>query len=158
MRRQSNVTMIDDLPFLDDLDQNQIPQQPISQPEMHNIQKKFIRNKYNTPNEAGMNPDFNYQQNQQNQHHHIHHSHPQQQQLPNFNNIEADFIDNAQNIEMQFHHQQQHQFVNCISVAEHTQSCLVCSRLYTNDRTIYIIAIIMLLIICILLIKRVLES
>jgi hypothetical protein len=36
-------------------------------------------------------------------------------------------------------------------------SCPICSRFYHNDNTVYIIAIVILSIICILLLKRVLD-
>lgn len=46
---------------------------------------------------------------------------------------------------------------SCLSVAEHVANCPICSRFYNNDKTIYIIAIVVLLIICILLLKKVLD-
>ena len=45
----------------------------------------------------------------------------------------------------------------CIEVADHIANCPICSKFYNNDKTIYIIAIIMLAIVCILLLKRVLD-
>jgi hypothetical protein len=46
---------------------------------------------------------------------------------------------------------------SCLEVAEHIQFCPICSRFYNNDKTVYIIAIILLAIICCLLLKRVLN-
>jgi hypothetical protein len=46
---------------------------------------------------------------------------------------------------------------NCLSVAKHAENCLVCSKLYKQDRTIYIISIAILSIICILLLKKILD-
>lgn len=46
---------------------------------------------------------------------------------------------------------------NCIDIANHIQSCPICSRFYANDRTVYIIAIVVLTIVCLLLLKRVLN-
>jgi len=46
---------------------------------------------------------------------------------------------------------------SCLDVAEHIQYCPICSRFYNNDKTVYIIAIIVLAIICCLLLKRVLN-
>lgn len=48
--------------------------------------------------------------------------------------------------------------INCIDVANHIKSCPICSKFYENDKTIYVVAIIILLIICIILIKKVLEN
>jgi len=46
---------------------------------------------------------------------------------------------------------------SCIDVSLHIDNCPICSKLYKNDNTIHIIAIIVLSIICLLLIKRVLN-
>lgn len=46
---------------------------------------------------------------------------------------------------------------NCLDIANHVQQCPICSRFYNNDRTVYIIAIVVLSIVCLLLLKRVLD-
>jgi hypothetical protein len=46
---------------------------------------------------------------------------------------------------------------NCLEVADHIANCPICSKLYNNDKTMYIIAIVILSIIVILLLKKVLE-
>lgn len=46
---------------------------------------------------------------------------------------------------------------NCVDVANHISSCPICSKLYNNDKSMYIIVIIILSILVILLLKRVLE-
>lgn len=46
---------------------------------------------------------------------------------------------------------------SCLEVAEHVANCPICSKLYNNDKTIYIIAIAILSVICILLLKKVLD-
>ena len=48
--------------------------------------------------------------------------------------------------------------LNCLDVANHIKSCPICSRFYDNDKTIYVVAIIILVIICIILMKKVLEN
>lgn len=45
----------------------------------------------------------------------------------------------------------------CLEVADHIANCPICSKFYNNDKTIYIIAIVILAIVCILLLKRVLD-
>ena len=45
----------------------------------------------------------------------------------------------------------------CADIAEHAANCKVCSQLYKNDYTVFIIAIVILSIICIILLKRILE-
>ena len=47
--------------------------------------------------------------------------------------------------------------LNCIDVAEHINICPVCSKFYGNDRTVYIIIIVILSLICLLLLKKVLN-
>lgn len=47
--------------------------------------------------------------------------------------------------------------LNCIDVANHIQSCPICSKFYHNDKTLYIITIAVLCIICILLLKKILN-
>jgi hypothetical protein len=152
---RTNVTMIDDLPSLDDLEGNSglsmIPSDNANQIN------KFIRNGYQPPQEAGMNTKQQQQQQQQQQHKQQQHQqhqqqHQQQQQLP---------VYEAQPQEIQFYEQPKFakhiEHLSCISVAEHANNCIVCSRLYNNDRTGYVIVIILLAIICILLLKRVLN-
>ena len=46
---------------------------------------------------------------------------------------------------------------SCLDVAEHIANCPICSKFYNTNNTIYIIAIIVLSIICILLLKKVLD-
>lgn len=47
---------------------------------------------------------------------------------------------------------------DCVDVSEHCQNCPVCKKLYSPDVTLYIIAIVMLVIICILLLKKILDK
>jgi len=46
---------------------------------------------------------------------------------------------------------------SCLDVAEHIMNCPLCSKFYHNDNTIYIITIIVLVIIVVLLLKKVLD-
>jgi hypothetical protein len=46
---------------------------------------------------------------------------------------------------------------SCLDVAEHIANCPICSKFYNTDKTIYIIAIIVLFVICILLLKKILD-
>lgn len=46
---------------------------------------------------------------------------------------------------------------SCLDVAEHIANCPICSKFYNNDKTIYIIAIVILSIVCLLLLKKVLD-
>ena len=46
---------------------------------------------------------------------------------------------------------------SCLDIHSHITNCPICSRFFRNDNAIYIIAIIILSVICILLLKRVLN-
>ena len=162
-----NITMIDDLPFLDELENTRSNGlSMIPSDNMPTVQKFIRNNNYNPPFESGMS-------NQQP-------PRPQQQPPPPPPQQETDMFDMIDDPRMymsQNHHQQQlqqqlqhqppppqyqpHQFFNhelsCINVADHTTNCIVCSKLYQNNTTGYIIVIILLAIISILLLKRVLN-
>jgi len=56
-----------------------------------------------------------------------------------------------------FERQPSYQSYNCVDVARHIQDCPICSKLYYNDKSVYIIAIVVLCIICLLLLKKVLN-
>ena len=53
--------------------------------------------------------------------------------------------------------QPQPHYISCVEISEHCQNCPVCKKLYSSDNTLYIIAIVILAIICILLLKKVLD-
>lgn len=46
---------------------------------------------------------------------------------------------------------------SCLEVADHVQHCPICSKLYATDKTIYLIAIVILAVICIVLLKKILD-
>lgn len=48
--------------------------------------------------------------------------------------------------------------LNCMDVARHIQRCPLCSKFYDNDRSLYWAAIVLLLIACGYLLKRVLDA
>jgi hypothetical protein len=47
--------------------------------------------------------------------------------------------------------------ISCLDINRHITQCPICSRFYGRDNTVYIIAIIVLCIVCLLLLKRVLN-
>ncbi len=46
---------------------------------------------------------------------------------------------------------------SCLEIADHIPNCPICSKLYESDKTIYLIAIVVLAMICIILLKKVLD-
>lgn len=47
--------------------------------------------------------------------------------------------------------------LTCIDVANHIQNCPICSRFYENDKSIYIVIIIILIIVCGILLKKLID-
>jgi len=47
--------------------------------------------------------------------------------------------------------------MNCIDIANHIYYCPICSKFYACDRRLYIITIAVLVIICVMLLKRVID-
>lgn len=140
---KKNVTYIDDLPDLDDLESSggfntQHIEEDYNQPKY----KKFIRNPGGMPPphpESGMNNQGGHHQQQHHQEHQQHEffEPPQQKQQANMKPIGDT--------------------PSCLDIHDHIQQCPICSRFYKNDNTVYIIAIVILSIICILLLKKVLN-
>lgn len=114
--KYQQVTMIDDLPNLDEIE--------ATNPQY----QKFIRNNHVLPLESGMLAQQQYQE--------------QYQQIEN---IKPKIIENYKGE------------LNCIDVANHIKNCPICSQIYNTDKTGYIILISILIIICFLLLKKVLE-
>lgn len=46
---------------------------------------------------------------------------------------------------------------SCIDCANHVDACPICKAFFNNDKTVYIIAIVVLAIICLILLKKVLD-
>jgi len=128
----SNVTMIDNLPQLEEVEGDKFIGEHLP-PDMINKYGKTIRQKYNgyatfqTMNQA---PSMQQPQ-------------PQNNEPPRENRSEAHFV---------------HPFsFSCIDVSNHVKECPICCRFYHSDNTLYIILIVILSIICLLLLKRVLN-
>lgn len=172
-----NVTFIDELPFLDDLEtQNAVGMKGgarsngmamIPNSELNQIQKFIRNNEYNPPAESGMtgNPQQKVIQQKVIQQ-------MQTQKQPQLQQMQQQMVHASQfqneMIEMPIQYPQPQQQIqpqyiyqtiepNCVNVADHTANCIVCSRLYNNDKSIYVVIIMILTIICILLLKRVLN-
>lgn len=149
---RNNVTYIDDLPYLEDIErQSQVNGVPPN--ELKQI-SKFIRDTgYNPPYESGMN--LNYQQPAPPQYA----PPPQPQQLPppkqqmpqeNYQIIDENAYGHPPHIQRALS-------LSCIDIAEHTANCIVCSKIYNTDNSLYIISISVLLLIIVILIKKILD-
>ena len=160
---RNNVTMIDDLPYLEDLEAksflNGVPPAELKQVS------KFIRDTaYNPPNESGMSP-YTHQPSRYNivsqkpQQQHAPQPQPQQQSQAQMIMIEQPMPIDPEMMRQQHQQQQMHRVLglSCIDVAEHTSNCIVCSKLYNTDTSLYIIVISILLLVSAILFKKVLD-
>jgi len=154
MSLENNVTLIENLPDLHDLENHenyQIPQE-------HAVKmKKFIRHDQVLDPQSGMRsiqqPNYLIQSTQSQ-----YQEYPPQynssdspmkiyypEQYPSRVKEEVKTIDMPENSP------------SCLDVAEHIMNCPLCSKFYHNDNTIYIITIVVLVIIVVLLLKKVLD-
>lgn len=137
-RGERNVTMIEDLPDLDDLQPSpssyagarMLPTAEIDR------YRKFIRGGHVPPQESGMFPKL-----------------PppppisEQEMLPYMASDSGDI-------------KSRYGLTNspsCLEVADHIANCPICSKFYNTDKTLHIIIIVLLAIICIILLKKVLN-
>ncbi len=141
-----NVTMIDDLPELEDEKDNGMTMRGI-RPTMSHHQMQHPSMMMNRPPQ---------------QHPSMMMNQPQQQPtlvrmpLPVFDEEQPQphmgFVSDVRN---KFEDDKRR--IYCIDVAEHISSCPICSKFYNVDKTPYILAIVILSIVCIILLKRVLS-
>jgi hypothetical protein len=147
----SNVTMIEDLIDLDETNHS-LSSNNILPNDQENKYSKFIRQKHI--------PKYSEYQNNQEQI--IPHN---QQQFMN-NNQEQIIPHNQQqfmnNIPLEYHQPlyniPMHSPYSCLDIAAHIDNCPICSKFYKNDKTVFIVSIVLLTIVCIILLKKVLEK
>ena len=120
---------------------HQAPGMNMIPPEETERMRKFIRGGHVPPAEAGMTP-IN-----------------QVMQEPVQSGVMEHYVEpEPQNNTNLTTYNMPHNSPSCLEVAEHVANCPICSKFYNNDKTIYIVAIVALSVICILLLKRVLEA
>ena len=134
-------TLIDNLPDLDDLE-------GYSNNKQDDKYSKFIRQSHSSPQQSGM------VSNNINQHM----GQSPMGQSPMEQSPMEQYMRHQPSME-QFENKSSHNInsISCLEIAEHVSNCPICSKFYKNDNTIYIIAIVVLLIICILLLKKCLD-
>lgn len=137
---RNGITMIDDLPDLEDLEgvgnyPIQLDRTIMDRPDIQDDKyQKYIRGNRKMLVQSGM---------------------ERNEPEPNMH------MENYGNMPMQppqqFNPQNMGPSYNCVDVANHVQNCPVCSKFYNNDKTVYILAIVILSIVCLLLLKKVLN-
>lgn len=152
--KPNNTTLIDDLP---DVEEIELPRMNGLEmiPDSNKFQKYIRNNNYNPSSSSGMKIN----------------SQPYDPYKIGFlNNDQGSYIDSSPHKQMyphssgglapntqMFYEPYTSDSLSCKDIANHTLNCPVCSRLYSNDKTIYNIVIIVLSIIIIFLLKRVLD-
>lgn len=166
MSYKNNITMIDDLPDISEIEGKNIGLTMI--PDNGKYQK-FLKNTNNNNlhSSSGMNSNVNYPYklgyHNVNQGSYIDNLSDKnmniEQQVPSQHlyGSSGGFAPNSQMYYEPYEMPPQKDTLNCRDVAGHASNCDVCSKLYKNDKTFYIIAICILVIICILLFKRILD-
>ena len=166
MSYKNQITLIEDLPSLDDLEIPKSAGMSMIPPNESNKYQKFIRNNgYTTPNQSGMGPTGKHQNLK------IIQPPPLEEPRQNFYfEPEEEYQPyNAQRVYENYDTpplplKQSHSHIDritghsCVDVAEHTINCLVCSKLYANNNTIFILIIVFLAVVNLLLLKRILET
>lgn len=164
--RPQNTTSIDELPDIDEIEgpspyqpaiRNHLRESKYPGSEMLPVEEadkfqKYIRNGHIPAMESGMN-NMNL----------VSLPSPFDPSMNNMYYDEESFVEHVPNNKTISNQKNLNKIImpegspSCIEVAEHFMSCPVCSRLYNNDKTVYIIAIVVLAFISILLLKKVLD-
>jgi len=179
MSYKNNITMIDDLPDISEIEGrntglSMIPDSGRYQKFLKNTNNNNLHSSsgmssgsndpyklgYHNTNQGGSyiddlsNKNMGMQQSQ-----YSNDMQMQQQKIPqqHLYGSSGGFAPNSQMFYEPYEMPSQKDVLNCRDVAAHASNCDVCSKLYNNDKTFYIIAICVLVIICILLLKRILD-
>ena len=166
-----NFTPIEMLPELEDLEKgngNNLQQSMPTETNIYNNTHHYPGEKMLPPGEAekfGRYIRGNHQMPQQSGM--TYYNHPSQsQQTGYYPNMEKHGFPLENNLEMESNNREHahapkyalpDNSPSCIDVANHIAACPICSKYYDNNNTVYIISIIILSIICILLLKKVLD-
>lgn len=143
---EQNVTPLEMLPDLEDLEKNEYSLMNVLPPGETEKFARYIRNNQHNgiAKQSGMAPNIH----SVHPHHYQHHQYNDKKENYDYNHIKEDGIKTFN---------MPSGTPSCLDVAEHIANCPICSKFYNTDKTIYIIAIVILSIICILLLKKVLN-
>jgi hypothetical protein len=147
----TDINRILELEDLESMDDHNIPSLQAQQV------KRFINNRYDTHSQSGMNSsNYTTQDNQIPIYNDFNANYTtQDNQIPIYNNSNNSL---PQPLKEQVNiYEMAKNSPTCLEFAEHHANCPICSKFYNNDKTLYIAIIIILSIICILLLKKVLN-
>lgn len=141
MAYATNITMLDELDLSEETHQQS---RGSGMSDREERTQKFIRQAHRVPRESGM-VEHNHVHShaaQQPDHYHAHGLH-NQNEVPYPCSL-SDRIERGES-------------PSCLRVSDHVSECPMCSKFFNPDKTIYIIVIIVLSLMCLLLLKRVLD-
>jgi hypothetical protein len=138
MNHSQNVTFIENLPELEEVENGNFKGAEMLPPGEANKFKKFIRNNHDMLPESGMidTPSTKVRNTQP--------------EVEMDNNISIGHFNHIKTFNMPS------DSPSCLVVATHIANCPICSKFY-NDKTIYLVLIAILSIICIILLKKILD-
>ncbi len=150
------ITPIDDLIFEDDIDDNKQPQHQQMQPHHHHQMQIQMQ-----PHHQQIQMQPQYHQQMQPQQIQMQPQHQQIQMQPPSYEYPYQTVYNKyipqENFQTTSTFQPQQRELTCRDLALHIEDCPLCSKVYRNDNTIYVIIIIFLVIIIGILLKKVLD-
>lgn len=169
---EPKVTSIDDLPYLEDIDnRSSLPNNGLTLEQQNKvisrIRPSFQPSAYsgmsiNSKNDSISGSKMQSRQNlvntnKENNNFSAADNSAQKENIPNQAHFQAQAHVQSHSHALQEHFNMPIGSPSCLDVADHISKCPICSKFYNTDKTIYIIAIITLAIICILLLKKVLD-
>ena len=142
-QKRNDVTYIEDLPTLEDLEgggNNGPPERFQTHGSVPEKFKKFIRSGHSPPVDAGMEPF----------------APPRPEQFEPMPHMEPQDSGQFNQMPQEYAKMLAHT-PSCLQIHDHVLACPICNKFYKNDTSVYIIAIVVLAIICIVLLKKVLD-
>lgn len=115
------------------------------QPYENQIQKYQQQNSYNQN-----------QTNQQNQNYYKNQNHYKNHKT--YYNDDSYQDDNKLPYYNTYHNIPSNSPYSCLDISSHIENCPICSKFYNTDKTIYVITIVILIIFCIILIKKIIDK
>jgi hypothetical protein len=73
------------------------------------------------------------------------------------NSVGIGYLRESETLSLNDGKQKEAERFDCLSIARHVENCPICSKLYDTDKTLYILAILGLLILCFLMVKRIVK-
>tara|TARA_B100000902_G_C27230665_1_gene874625 strand:- start:333 stop:830 length:498 start_codon:yes stop_codon:yes gene_type:complete len=155
-----NTTLIEHLPTIDDIENSSSPSGMQGVEEKY---QKFLRNRHDIPKEAGMVSQNITQSDPRTASQHFNPNYlpnPMAQSYEGYESPEPNMENNMAQMYQSINDKYNlpHNSPTCLEVADHVNNCPICSQFYKSNSSPYTITIIVLAVICILLLKKILDT